>query len=119
MGNAAVSGTGAEREGGGIALMRFFLRTGDTAIDSSRRGRKSTLVGDDMVYVVGVISAAASWGSGTVKGGTRLAGSGSGECELELRLAVGFERASLLMRDLNWAGRRTDYCDWIVTCDFL
>ena len=37
-------------DGAGAAIfMRFFLRTGDTAIDSSRRGKKSTLVGDDMV----------------------------------------------------------------------
>ena len=35
-----------------VRLMRFFLGEGDTAIDSSRRGRKSTLVGDDMMAII-------------------------------------------------------------------
>ena len=40
--------------GTAVRVMRFFffLGEGDTPIDSSRRGRKSTLVGDDMVVVV-------------------------------------------------------------------
>ena len=39
--------------GTAVRVMRFFfLGEGDTPIDSSRRGRKSTLVGDDMAEVV-------------------------------------------------------------------
>ena len=75
-------------------MIRFFLRTGDTAIDSSRRGKKSTLVGDDMAYMVGVISAAASWGSGTVKGGTRLDRERQRRNELALEQVMARGRAS-------------------------
>ena len=66
-------------DGSGIVrLMRFFFGAAlvDMPIDSRRRGKKSTLVGDDMVVVV---SAAASWGSGTVKGGTQLGGTAAEE----------------------------------------